>query len=75
MTNKKSNFFGYILYLITCKKKNSYYNLYNDFREKIISEEHLVRNHLNIYNLLKISQQSKFKRGNNYDINGLMLHL
>ena len=75
MMNKKSNFFGYILYLITCKKKNSYYNLYNDFREKIISEEHLIRNHLDIYNLLRISQQSKFKRGNSYDINNLMFHL
>jgi hypothetical protein len=75
MTNKKNNFFCYILYLITCKKKNSYYNIYNDFREKIISEEHLVRNHLNMYNLLRISQQSNFKRTNSYNINDLMLQL
>jgi hypothetical protein len=73
--NKKSNFFGYILYLITCKKKNSFYNIYNDFREKIISEEHLVRNHLNIYSLLRISKQSKFIRKNSYKINDLMFSL
>ena len=73
--NKKSNFFGYIFYLITCKKKNSFYNIYNDFREKIISEEHLVRNHLNIYSLLRISKQSKFIRKNSYKINDLMFSL
>ena len=73
--NKKSNFFGYIFYLISCKKKNSFYNIYNDFREKIISEEHLVRNHLNIYSLLRISKQSKFIRKNSYKINDLMFSL
>ena len=73
--NKKSNFFGYIFYLITCKKKNSFYKIYNDFREKIISEEHLVRNHLNIYSLLRISKQSKFIRKNSYKINDLMFSL
>ena len=73
--NKKSNFFGYIFYLITCKKKNSFYNIYNDFREKIISEEHLVRNHLNIYSLLRISKQSKFIKKNSYKINDLMFSL
>ena len=50
LENKKSYFFGYILYLITCKKKNNFYSIYNNFREKIISEEHLFRNHLKIYN-------------------------
>ena len=73
--NKKSNFFGYIFYLISCKKKNSFYNIYNDFREKIISEEHLVRNHLNIYSLLRISKQSKFIKKNSYKINDLMFSL
>ena len=73
--NKKSNFFGYIFYLITYKKKNCFYNIYNDFREKIISEEHLVRNHLNIYSLLRISKQSKFIRKNSYKINDLMFSL
>ena len=73
--NKKSNFFGYVFYLITCKKKNSFYNIYNDFREKILSEEHLVRNHLNIYSLLRISKQSKSMRRNSYKINDLMYSL
>ena len=73
--NKKSYFFGYILYLITCKKKNSFYNIYNDFREKIISEEHLVRNHLNIYSLMRISKQNKFISKHSYKINDLMFSL
>lgn len=73
--NKKSNFFGYVFYLITCKKKNSFYNIYNDFGEKILSEEHLVRNHLNIYSLLRISKQSKSMRRNSYKINDLMYSL
>ena len=75
MMNKKSNFFYYILYLIACKKKNSYYDIYNNFREKIISEEHLVRNHLNIYHLLRITKESQFKRGNSYKINDLIFQL
>ena len=73
--NKKSYFFGYILYLITCKKKNSFYNIYNDFSEKIISEEDLVRNHLNIYSLIRISKQNKFIRKHSYKINDLMFSL
>lgn len=74
-TNKKSYFCGYILYLITCKKKNNFYNIYKDFREKIISEEHLVRNHLNIYSLIRISKQNKFIRKHSYKINDLMFSL
>ena len=74
-TNKKSYFCGYILYLITCKKKNNFYNIYKDFREKIISEEHVFRNHLKIYNLSKISQKNKFMRKNSYKINDLIISL
>ena len=73
--NKKSNFFGYLFYLITCKKKNNFYKIYKDFREKIISEEHLVRNHLNIYSLLKISKQNKLIRKHSYKINDLIFSL
>ena len=53
--NKRSSFFGYILYLITCEKKNNYYKIYSNFREKIISEEYMIKNHLKVYNLLKNS--------------------
>jgi len=73
--NKKGYFCGYILYLITCKKKNSFYSIYKDFREKIISEEHLFRNHLKIYNLSKISQKNKLLRKNSYKINDLIISL
>ena len=46
---QKKNFFAFLIYKITCGKKFSYYNVYKDFRLKIISEEHLIKNHLNIY--------------------------
>ena len=75
LENKKSYFFGYILYLITCKKKNNFYSIYNNFREKIISEEHLFRNHLKIYNLSRISKTNKFIPKNSYKINDLIFSL
>ena len=31
--------------------------MYENFRIKIISEEHLIKNHLNIYNLLKVTEK------------------
>ena len=52
--NKTKNFFEFILLTLFCKKKYKWYNVYNNFRKKIISEEHLIKNHLNIYNLLEL---------------------
>ena len=65
---KITNFFGYLLYEISCKKKNHYFKVYNDFRIKIISEEHLIRNHLDVYNLLKITERKRHYRRNSYQI-------
>ena len=45
---------------------------YEDFRKKIISEEHLIRNHLNIYNLLKISKRKLNSRRNSYRLKDLI---
>ena len=50
-------FWNYIIFKISCKKKYKYFDVYIDFRKRIISEEHLVKNHLNIYNLLKITER------------------
>ena len=38
-------------------KKKDFYNTYKKFRFKIISEEHMIRNDLNIYNLMKIKKR------------------
>ena len=54
---KTKNYFSYIYFRVTCRKKNNYYQVYEDFRIKIISEEHIIRNHLNIYSLLKKTEK------------------
>ena len=46
--NKKNNFWNFLIYSITFKNKKKLFKVYEDFRMKIISEEHLIRNHLNI---------------------------
>ena len=67
-----TNFFNYLIFLITCRKKKQYFNFYREFRMKIISEEHLIRNHLNIYNLLKVTERKRNYRRNSYQLNDLV---
>ena len=68
------SFYKFLLYKLSCDKTNKYYSVYHNFRIKIISEEHFIRSHLIIYNLLK----SKTKKRNinrrkfSYQINDLM---
>jgi hypothetical protein len=67
------HFFDFLLYEISCcKKKKHYFKVYKDFRIKIISEEHLIRNHLNIYNLLRITERKRHYRRNSYQIEDLI---
>ena len=49
-----------------------FYKYYKDFRTKLISEEHIIRNHLNIYNLLKIAETKKNYKKNSYRLEDLM---
>ena len=70
---KQKNFWSYFIYKISCgKKNNSDFKPYESFRRKIISEEHLIRNHLNIYNLLKVSKKKLNSRRNNYHLKDLI---
>ena len=70
---KEKNFWSYFIYKISCgKKDNSNFKTYESFRTKIISEEHLIRNHLNIYNLLKVSKKKLNSRRNNYHLKDLI---
>jgi len=74
-TSKKlelTNFFYYFIFLITCRKKKNYFNFYREFRMKIISEEHLIRNHLNIYNLLRVTERKRNYRKYSYQLNDLI---
>ena len=60
---QKSNFLGFILFKLSCDSKNCSFKVYKKFRTKIISEEHLIRNHLNIYNLIRLTEKKRnFKR-------------
>lgn len=69
-----SSFCNFLLYKLSCDKKNKYYSVYHSFRIKIISEEHFIRSHLNIYNLLKIyaKKGNRNKRRFSYQIKDLM---
>ena len=65
MNKKKDNFkfCKFLIYKITFGIKIKEYKNYEDFRKKIISEEQLIKNHLNIYNLVKNTKsKSNFKR-------------
>ena len=53
--SRKFNFWYYRWYKLTCGKKKKYFKEYEDLRIKIISEENLIKNHLNLFNLLKIN--------------------
>ena len=66
------NFCTFLIYVITCRKKFNYYNVYKDFRIKIISEEHLIKNHLTIYNLLKVTEKKRSYRRNSYQLTDLI---
>jgi len=69
---KKKTFCGFLIYKITCRKKFKYYNVYRDFRMKIISEEHLIKNHLNIYNLMKVTEKKRSYKRNSYQLKDLI---
>ena len=63
--NKQLNFINYLYYLITLHKNdNSFFQLYSDFRYKMISEENLILSNLNIDKLI---QNNKRENSNNND--------
>ena len=69
---KAKKFLDYICYKITCANKKKYFKIYENFRTKIISEEHLIRNHLNIYNLLRVTESKRHGRRNSYQLKDLI---
>ena len=58
---KKKNFTWcqYIRYLICCRRNDHKILFYEDFRAKLISEENIIQNYLDIYQLLKINNINK----------------
>ena len=65
---QKKSFCAFLIYIITCRRKYDYYTLYKHFRLKIISEEHLIKNHLNIYNLMKVTERKRLYKRNSYQL-------
>ena len=53
-------------------KKDNIEKIIRDFRLKIISEEHLIKNHLNIYNLLRVTKRKRSHKRNSYQLNDLI---
>ena len=50
-------FLKFLIYKISCGKKNYYLQYYENFREKIISVENLIQNSIKINNLLKLKDK------------------
>jgi hypothetical protein len=65
-------FFDFILFKLFCAKKYKWFKVYHNFRIKIISEEHLIKNHLNIYNLLRATHNKRRFRRNSYQLKDLI---
>ena len=59
--NEKQNFnwFSYLKYMVLCGKNNPKISFYEDFRTKLISEENIIQNYIDIYNLLEVNKIKK----------------
>jgi hypothetical protein len=66
------NFLDYINYKLKCGKNKIDLKIYHDFRTKLISEESIIKNYLNIYFLLKINQVSFFDYKNKLKLEDLI---
>ena len=74
-THKKQikKFFDFILFKLFCQKNFKWFKVYNNFRTKIISEEFLFKNHLNIYNILRAIKNKRSFRRNSYRLKDLII--
>jgi len=69
---KEKNFCNFLLYKLSCRKTDNIFQIYHDFRIKMISEEHLIKNHLDIYNLLRVTEKRRKHRRNSYELGDLI---
>ena len=69
----KKNFSSFLLFKFSCKKKNFFFKKLQDFREKIISEEHSMKNYLNMFNLLRNAEKKPNFKRNSYHIYDLLI--
>ena len=64
----KFNWFKYIGYLICCKSHDNKIEYWENVRTSLISEENIIQNYLDIYQLLKINGLSKKDIFNNFKV-------
>ena len=62
------NFWSYLKYRFPDNNQRQNFEIYEKFRTKILSEEHFVRNHLNIYNLLKVTEKKRLSRKSTFHL-------
>ena len=68
--NEKQNFnwFQYIKYMIYCSRNSPTISYYEEFRAKIISEESIIKNHLDLFqffNSFETNKKLEYKGNNN----------
>ena len=69
---KIKNFFSFLFFKLTCEKKENIFKIYKEFRIKMISEEHLIKNHLKIYILLRVTERKRLNMRNSYQLKDLI---
>ena len=72
INTERKTFLSFVIFKLSFSKKNSFYKVYENFRIKIMSEEHLIRNHLNIFNLLKLVGRKRSFRKNSIHLRDLI---
>ena len=72
ISEENKTFYKYIISRLLCGKKYKWFGIYKNFRKKIISEEHLIKNYLNIYNLLRANENKKRFKRNSYLLQDLI---
>jgi hypothetical protein len=72
--NNKFSFSEFLINKVSFNKRNKYFEVYENFRTKIMSEEHLLKNHLDVYGLLKICELKGYELEKSYVLKDLMNH-
>ena len=72
MINDKISFWSYLYFSFKCKQKNNDIIIYEIFRKKIISEEHIIKDYLNVYNMLWVLEKEGINLNNTYHFKDLI---
>ena len=62
ITSKLINWFSFLLYILKLRQKNHIFFILNQFREKILGEEHIFRNSIIFYHLEKYFNIKEIKK-------------